>query len=195
MKKLLITGFAPFGGESVNPSWEVVKRLPEKIGEWELTRLEVPVVYGLAGEVVLRAAEGLGPDAILCIGQAGGRRTVTPERIGINLRSTEIPDNAGNQPLDQPIIPGGPDGIFSTVPVRDMAKAICRAGFSGAVSNTAGAFVCNDLLYTLLHHYAGSYTCVGFIHVPFLPQQAKAEQPSMTIADMEKALITAINAM
>ena len=152
MKKLLITGFDPFGGESINPSWEAVKLLPEVIGEFEVHRMEIPTVVGVAAQIVLDKASQISPDVILCVGQAGGRSAVTPERIGINIRSARIPDNAGNQPVEELIIPDGPDGIFSTVPVAKMAQAIQDAGLPGAVSNTAGAFVCNDTLYLLLHH-------------------------------------------
>lgn len=195
MKQLLITGFAPFGGETMNPSWEAVKRLPDIIGQWQLTKLEIPVVYGLAGERVLEAAREISPDVILCVGQAGGRTGVCPERIGVNLRYAAIPDNAGNRPDREPVVPGGPDGIFSTVPVDDMAAAIREAGFPGNVSNTAGLFVCNDVLYTLLHHYRGTDTRVGFVHVPFLPEQAGEYRPSMMLSDILTALTGAISAL
>lgn len=192
MKKLLITGFEPFGGETVNPSWEVLCCLPERIGEFELVKLRVPVVFGLAGERVLKAAKEHNPDVILCIGQAGGRIAVTPERIAVNMRTASIPDNAGNQPQGEPIIPDGPDGIFATVPVEVMAQAIRAQNFSGAVSNTAGTYVCNDLLYTLLYHFRGTKTRAGFVHVPCLPEQGS---PAMTLEEMKKALTAAILAL
>lgn len=129
---------------------------------------------------------------ILCIGQAGGREAVTPERIGINVQSARIPDNAGNQPEEQRIIPGGPDGIFATVPVSKMAQAIRDAGIPGIASNTAGTFVCNDTLYTLLYHYAGTAVRVGFIHVPYLPQQGS---PSLPLEQIAAALSAAISAL
>ena len=192
MKKLLITGFDPFGGESINPSWEAVKLLPEAIGEFEVHRMEIPTVVGVAAQIVLDKASQISPDVILCVGQAGGRSAVTPERIGINIRSARIPDNAGNQPVEELIIPDGPDGIFSTVPVAKMAQAIQDAGLPGAVSNTAGAFVCNDTLYLLLHHYAGTAVRVGFIHVPFLPQQGS---PNMELEQIVQALTAAISVL
>lgn len=192
MKKLLITGFDPFGGESVNPSWEAVKCLPERIGEYELCKLEIPTVFDLASQMVLEKAVEIGPSVILCIGQAGGRAAVTPERIGINVRNARIPDNAGNQPMEEPIIPGGPDGIFATVPVVKMVQAIETAGFPGAVSNTAGTFVCNDTLYRLLHHYAGTPVRVGFIHVPYIPQQGN---PCVPLEQITQALTAAISAL
>ena len=192
MKKLLITGFDPFGGETINPSWEAVKLLPEVIGEYEVHKMEIPTIFGLAAKTVLDKAAEVRPDVILCVGQAGGRSGVTPERIGINIRSARIPDNAGNQPVEQTIVPDGPDGIFSTVPVAKMAQAIQDAGLLGAVSNTAGAFVCNDTLYLLLHHYAGTDVRVGFIHVPYLPQQGT---PNMPLEQIVQALAAAISAL
>lgn len=192
MKKLLITGFDPFGGETVNPAWEAVKLLPDTIGEYVLCKLEIPTVFGVAASTILVKAEEIHPDVILCIGQAGTRNAVTPERIGINIRSARIPDNAGNQPLEQPIVPNGPDGLFATVPVKAMADAITAAGLPGAVSNTAGAFVCNDTLYTLLHHFQNTPVRVGFIHVPWLPEQGS---PSLPLADTAKALEAAISAL
>ena len=191
-RKLLITGFDPFGGATINPAWEAVKLLPDQIADFEVHKLEIPTVFGLAPETVLAKAETLCPDVILCVGQAGGRSAVTPERIGINIRSARIPDNAGNQPVEELIIPDGPDGIFSTVPVAKMAQAIQDAGLPGAVSNTAGAFVCNDTLYLLLHHYAGTTVRVGFIHVPFLPQQGS---PNMELEQIVQALTAAISVL
>ena len=195
MKKLLITGFDPFGGERINPSWEAVKLLPETIGEYALTKLQIPTVFGLAAEAVLAAARDLSPDVILSVGQAGGRKAVTPEVIGINLREAGIPDNMGNRPVNIPVIAGGPDACFATVPVREMVKSITSAGLPAALSFSAGAFVCNDVLYTLLHHYRGTDTRVGFIHVPFLPEQAKENVPSMALSQIVSGLTAAIEAL
>lgn len=192
MKKLLITGFDPFGGQTINPAWEAVRLLPDAIGEYELCKLQIPTVFGTAAQTVLAEAERLLPDVIISVGQAGGRSAVTPERIGINLRDARIPDNAGNQPADIPICPGGPDGIFATVPVGAMVRSIADAGLPAAVSNTAGTFVCNDVLYTLLHRYAGTAVRVGFIHVPYLPQQGT---PSLPLEDTVRALEAAIRAL
>lgn len=195
MKHLLITGFDPFGGESVNPAWEAVRRLPDTVGDYRLTRIQIPTRFALAAQTVLAAAEADNPDVILCVGQAGGRSAVTPERIAINLSDARIPDNGGYQPAEQPIDPSGPDGIFATVPVSAMARAIREAGISGQVSLSAGAFVCNDTLYRLLRHYAGTDTRVGFIHVPFLPEQAKEGVPSMTLDQIIAGLTAAICAL
>lgn len=189
---LLITGFDPFGGDSINPSWEAVKKLPDRIGNWKLCKLEIPTVFSLAAETVLRKAQEVAPAAILCLGVAAGRCAVTPERIGINVRSARIPDNRGNQPKEEPVIPGGGDGLFSTVNVSAMAAAIEAMALPGAVSNTAGTFVCNDTLYTLLHHYQGTGVKVGFLHVPQLPEQG---EPSLPLEDTVRAITAAIQSI
>ena len=191
-KRLLITGFDPFGGEKINPAWEAVKRLPERIGEYVLCKLEIPTVFGLAGETVLREAARIQPDAVLCIGQAGGRGAVTPERIGVNIRDARIKDNAGNQPRGEFVASDGPAAYFATVPVLEMEDAIRAVGLPAAVSNSAGAFVCNDVLYTLLHHYAQTDVKVGFIHVPYLPEQG---DPSLPLEDTVRALEAAIRVL
>lgn len=189
MKKLLITGFDPFDGNSKNPAWEAVKLLPEKIGEYEVCKIEIPTIFGKAAETVIEKALEVEPDLILCIGQAGGRAAVTPERIAVNIRDAKIPDNAGNLPTDTFVAKEGPAAYFSTVPVKSMADAICSADIPGAVSNSAGAFVCNDTLYLLLRHYEGTPVKVGFIHVPYLPEQGS---PSLPLADTVRALTAAI---
>lgn len=194
-KKLLITGFDPFGGESVNPAWEAVRRLPAQVGAFSIHPLQVPTVFSQAARTALDAMKTLQPQAVLCVGQAGGRKAVTPEMVAINLRSAAIADNAGNQPQDEPVIPGAPAAYFATVPVRRMAQAIMQAGLPGTVSYSAGTFVCNDLMYTLLHHTAGTDISVGFIHVPFLPEQAGEGMPSLPLDSIEAALIAAIGAL
>lgn len=189
MKKLLITGFDPFGGATVNPSWLAVKQLPDQVGDYVLCKLEIPTVFGLGVQRVLEKATNFKPDVILCVGQAGGRESVTPERIGINIRDARIADNAGNQPRGELIAADGPAAYFATVPVEKMAQAIQAIGIPASVSNSAGAFVCNDTLYSLLHHYAGSAVQVGFIHVPYLPVQG---HPSMELDDITVAIKAAI---
>ena len=188
-RKLLITGFDPFGGASINPAWEAVKLLPDTIADFEVHKLEIPTVFGLATEKVLEKAAEIQPDVILCIGQAGGRASVTPERIGVNIRDAKIADNAGNQPVGQFVTEDGPAAYFATVPVLAMEAAIREASLPGQVSNSAGAFVCNDTLYSLLHHYSGTGIKVGFIHVPWLPEQGT---PSLPLDDTAAALEAAI---
>lgn len=192
MKKLLITGFDPFDGASVNPSWEAVKLLPEQIGGYELCKLQIPTVFGLAAATVLEKAAEVQPDVIISVGQAGGRAAVTPERIGINVRDARISDNAGISPKDEIIAPDGPDGLFSSLPVKAMISAIQDAGLPAAISNTAGTFVCNDVLYSLLHRYAGTGVRCGFIHVPYLPEQGS---PSLTLEQTVQALTAALSVL
>lgn len=191
MKKLLITGFDPFGGATVNPSWMAVSRLPDRVGDFELCKLEIPTVFDKATRVVLAKAAEFGPDVILCVGQAGGRAAVTPERIGVNIRDGRIADNEGNQPRGEFVTSDGPAAYFATVPVLAMAEAIEAGGISATVSNSAGAFVCNDTLYGLLHAFAGTEVRCGFIHVPYLPEQG---EPSMALENITKALELAIAA-
>jgi pyroglutamyl-peptidase len=190
MKKLLITAFEPFGGEEINPSWEAVSRLPDETNEYTLSKLCIPVEFGGAAKCVLRAAEELRPDVILCIGQAGGRAAITPELVAINLRYAKIPDNAAFQPKDEPVGVGGACAYFSTLPVRKMAEAIEAVGIASQVSYSAGAYVCNDLLYTLLSRFEGSQTRVGFVHVPYSKEQNK--EPSMELFNIIKGLAVAI---
>ena len=193
MKKLLITGFEPFGGENINPSWEAVSRLPSEIGGYSLTSLCIPVVFGEAAEKVIKAADEIHPDVIICVGQAGGRDALTPEYVGINLRHASIPDNVGNKPYDEPVIAGGNTAYFSTLPVRKIAQAINARGVASRVSYSAGAYVCNDVLYTLLSRYENSKTRVGFIHIPYCTEQKKL--PNMSLDDIIKALTVAIETL
>ena len=192
MKTLLITGFDPFDGATINPSWEAVKLLPERIGDYEIHKLQIPTVFTLAPRTVLEKAEALRPDVIISVGQAGGRAAVTPERIGINVRDARICDNAGISPKEEPIVADGPDGLFTTLPIKAMIEAIQAAGLPAAISNTAGTFVCNDVLYSLLHRYHGTGVRCGFIHVPYLPEQGT---PSLTLEQTVQALTAAVSAL
>ena len=192
MKRLLITGFDPFGGASINPSWEAVRRLPDQIGDYELRKLEIPTVFGKATEAVLDVARTFEPDVILCVGQAGGRAAVTPERIAVNIRDARIPDNAGNQPQGEPVAADGPAAYFSSLDPVVVRDGICAVGIDSVISNSAGAFVCNDTLYGLLHHYAGTDVRVGFVHIPYLPEQGT---PSLPLDDSIAALAAAIQAI
>ena len=190
MKKLLITGFEPFGGEKVNPSWLAVRELPDIIGDFKLTKLLIPVVFGESAEIVFNKADEVTPDVILCIGQAGGRDAVTPEMVGINLRYASIPDNKGNEPRDEKISQSGENAYFTTLPARMIVEEISAMQIPSKVSYTAGAYVCNDVIYTLLERYDKTNVKVGFIHVPYIPEQEK--QPSMPLSDIIRALTRAI---
>ena len=169
-KTLLVTGFMPFGGDAVNPSWEAVNALPETIGAYRLSKLLLPVEFGRAAALAIETAEAVHADAVLCVGLAAGRSCITPEVIGINLRDARIPDNAGFAPQDEPVEPNGPAAYFSTLNVRRMTEAIRSSGIPAALSYTAGTYVCNDLLYALLHRFHGTDTRVAFVHVPALSE-------------------------
>ena len=193
MKRILITGFEPFGGESMNPSWEAVLRLPTEINGYDIIKLCIPVVFEKAADAVVQMAEKTDPSVIISIGQAGGRAAITPELVGINLRNASIPDNEGNLPQDERILLNGDDAHFSTLPVRKMAEAIKNKGIPALVSYSAGAYVCNDVLYTLLERYKSTDKRICFIHIPYCPEQNK--EPSMSIDEAVKGIITAIESI
>lgn len=195
MKTLLITGFDPFGGEIINPSWETVKRLPDEIGPYRLHKMQIPTRFGVAAEKVLETARAIVPDVIISVGQAGGRKGITPEVVAINLQEASIADNAGCQPTDVPVIANGPAAYFSTLPVRRMVERIGETGITAHLSFSAGAFVCNDVMYTLLHHFQGTQVQCGFIHVPFLPEQARENVPFLSLDEMVKGITAAIAAL
>jgi pyroglutamyl-peptidase len=192
MKKLLITGFDPFGGEGINPSWEAVKLLPDQIGVYSLHKLQLPTVYEKAAAILLEKADEIRPDVIISVGQAGGRDSVTPERIAVNIRAARIADNEGHLLDGGRIAPDGPAAYFSTLPVEAMRDAIRSASLPSVVSNTAGTFVCNDVLYSMLHHYQGTGVRCGFVHVPYLPEQGT---PNLPLEQTVQALAAAIQAL
>ena len=173
MKKLLLTAFEPFGGDTVNSGERAVSALPDVIGEWETSKVVIPVVYGKAALDAAERAEKIGADAVLCIGQAGGRDAITPEMVAINLMHARIPDNDGNTPADEPIDKDGPAAYFSTLLARKMAEAAEKTGAAARVSYTAGTFVCNDIFYRLLRRFDGTGVKVGFVHVPLCREQGE----------------------
>ena len=181
MKKILVTGFDPFGGESINPALEAIKQLPDKIDDIAIVKCEIPTVFGKSTDVLLPAVEKERPDAVLCIGQAGGRPNITVERVAINCNDAKIDDNEGNRPTDCKIAPDGPAAYFSTLPIKAMVRDMLAAGIPAAVSNSAGTFVCNHLMYGILHFAAHNRPGMkaGFVHIPYLPQQT-ADKPSMS---------------
>lgn len=196
---ILVTAFDPFGGENVNPALEAVKQLDETIGEHTITKLEIPTVFHESKDVIQRALEQHHYDAVLSIGQAGGRFNITPERVGINIDDARIADNKGNQPIDVAIQPDGAPAYFSNLPVKAMTEAIKKAGVPASLSNTAGTFVCNHVLYQLGYLSDKYYPNLqfGFIHVPFIPEQVtdKPDKPSMSLDTITKGLTAAINAI
>ena len=196
--KLLLTAFEPFGGADMNPAQEAVRLVPERIGDVDIVKMDVPVVFGRAIDAVAAAVEREKPDAVLCIGQAGGRAALTPERVAITVDDASIPDNAGAQPIDRPIVPGGPAAYFSTLPVKAMVAAIRQAGLPASLSNTAGTFVCNHLMYGVLHLLATRCPGVrgGFMHVPFAPQQVTDRPaPAMSVEDIARGITAAVEAI
>ena len=195
MKKLLITGFEPFDGQTINPSWQSVLALEDKIGDYSLTKLEIPTVFKGGANAVIEKAEEINPHAIICVGQAGGRNAITPEVIAINLMDANIADNAGYKPINESIFTNGENAYFSNLPIREMVEAINKEGIPAKLSYSAGAFVCNEVMYTLLHKFKDSSVKVGFIHVPFLPEQTDGTKPSLEKEQIIKALTVAIKTL
>lgn len=197
--KILVTGFDPFGGEKINPSIETVKRLPGEIAGAKIIKLEIPTVCGKSVEVIEEAIIRYDPDVILSIGQAGGRADISVERIGINVDDFRIPDNEGGKRTDEPIDPQGPDAYFVRVPVKAMVEHIRERNIPASVSNTAGTFVCNHVIYGVCRLIDVKYPDKrsGFIHIPYLPEQAldKRNMPSMSQELMVEAISAAIEAI
>lgn len=197
--KILVTGFDPFGGESINPALEAVKGLPDTILGAEIIKLEIPTVFGKAADVVQAAMLKEKPDVVLSIGQAGGRFSITPERIAINVDDARIPDNEGNQPIDVVIQEEGAAAYFTQLPIKAMVKQIRDAGLPAALSNTAGVFVCNHIMYQVLYLIEKDFPGVkgGFIHVPFIAEQVvnRSDAPYMSLTDITKGLEKAIEAI
>ena len=181
MPTILVTGFQPFGGEKINPAWEAIRVLPDSIVGSKVVKLQIPVVFGVGADVVSTAIDHINPDIVFCVGQAGGRAKITPEFVGINYRDARIPDNDGNQPHAQRIVEDGPDAYFATLPVRAMTEAMNESGIPAALSYTAGTYVCNDVMYSMLHVLATKYPDArgAFMHVPFATEQA-TKQPVNT---------------
>lgn len=194
--KILVTAFDPFGGEKINPALEAVKQLENTIGEHTISKLEIPTVFHESKDVIDKELSKGDYDVVLSIGQAGGRYDLTPERVGINIDDARIPDNKGNQPIDVAIQEDGAPAYFSNLPIKTMTEAIKAAGVPASLSNTAGTFVCNHVLYQLGYLADKSYPGLlfGFIHVPFIPEQVtdKPEKPSMSIETIAKGLTAAI---
>ena len=196
--KVLVTGFDPFGGESINPALEAVKMLKDEIAGAEIVKLQIPVVAGKSIEKIHEKMKEVNPDIVISIGQAGGRFGVTPERVAINITDARIPDNEGNQPIDEPIFADGDTAYFSNLPVKAMVQAIKDAGYPSSLSNTAGTYICNHVMYGILNYIQKEFPGVrgGFIHVPYAASQVvdKPNTPSMAIADITAALEAAIAA-
>ena len=197
--KILVTGFDPFGGETVNPALEAVKSLPSEIHGAEVHWVLIPTVFYQSAEVLEAEINRYHPDAVLCIGQAGGRASLTPERVAINQDDARIPDNQGNQPIDTPIRLDGQAAYFSTLPIKAMVQAIKEEGLPATVSNTAGTFVCNHLMYQALYLADKKFPHMrsGFMHIPYMTEQVfnKPNTASMNLTDIVRGIEAAIGAI
>lgn len=193
--QLLLTGFEPFGGEQQNPSMALVRSLEgESIGGLRIVTAVLPCSFGRAPAALNAALEQSSPALVLAMGQAGGRSELSLERVAINLMDARIADNDGAQPVDQPVDPRGPAAYFSTLPIKAMMVASRSAGVPAAVSHSAGTFVCNQVFYILQHRLARQRVASGFMHLPWLPEQATAHPgaPSMPLATMAHGLREAL---
>jgi pyroglutamyl-peptidase len=198
VKRLLLTAFEPFGGESINPSLEAARQM-ERI-EFPNTTVrvaELPVDRFRAVDIALDLIRAERPDIVILLGEAGGRYRINPERVAINVDDFRIPDNAGNQPRDEPIVEGGPVGFFSTLPIRAITDRINKAGIPAAISNSAGAYLCNRLFYSVMHAVSVERmpTRAGFIHLPYLHDQAISKHfdfPSLSRESIVEAVRLAI---
>lgn len=198
--KILITGFEPFGGESVNPAYEAVKLLPDMAGDIQIVKMEIPTVFGEVGKVVETGILQHQPDAVICVGQAGRRADIGVERVAINLAEASIPDNAGNQPMDVKVQEDGDTAYFATIPVKAMVKNIKDHGIPASISYTAGTYVCNSVMYDLLYLIDRKYPSIrgGFIHVPYATEQGVGKPvgtATMELSTISKALLYALEAV
>jgi pyroglutamyl-peptidase len=199
MERILLTGFGPFQGETVNPALASVELLDGRVlAEHLLCARELPVVRGACTEALVRHIREVDPVLVIAIGQAGGRMDITPERVALNLDDYPYDDNGGQRPAQEPVVAGGPVGYWSTLPVDAMVAALKAQGTPASVSHSAGTFVCNHLFYGLMHHLAteGGKRRGGFIHVPYLPEQAArlGGQPSMGLETLVRGLEIAVAA-
>lgn len=197
--KVLITGFDPFGGESVNPAYEAVKLLPDTIAGAQIIKLEIPTVFSKSGPAVEAGIQEHQPDIVINVGQAGGRSCVTIEKVAINLADARIPDNAGEQPVDEVLQEDGENAYFATIPVKAIVQNVREHGIPCHVSYTAGTYVCNCVMYNVLYMAAKKYPNIraGFIHVPFAAEQAVDKANGMAFMSLEmiaKSLEYAIEA-
>ncbi len=197
--KLLLTGFEPFGQESVNPSWEAVKAIPDMVEGVEVVKVRLPVTFKGAAVMLEQAVDEFRPDVVLCMGQGSGRSEVNIERVAINMADSKKPDNDGYQPEEMPVRAEAPDAYFSNLPVKRLVEALHTEGIPAVVSNSAGAYVCNTVFYTALHMVHNKYPDmrVGFVHIPYLPCQVveKSKQPSMATETVVLALETILHTL
>jgi len=196
LPRILLTGFDPFGGESVNPSWEAVRALHGKrLGGHLIVAQQLPTEFARSLHELKAAVREMAPAILLGVGQAGGRQQLSIERVAINVQDARIPDNAGAQPVDEPVIAGGPAAYFSTLPIKAMLAALQAHGVPAEISNSAGTYVCNHIAYAMLHLAAKRRGMrAGFIHIPYLPAQAAKRHglASMALSDVVRGLEIAL---
>ena len=196
--KILLTGFEPFGGEPVNPAEEAVKRVRDNINGAEVIKITIPTVQTKSVEVIEEAIKLHNPDVVVSVGQAGGRYDITPERVAINIDDFRIPDNEGNQPIDEIIKEDGKNAYFSNLPLKAMIKHMNDNGVPASLSNTAGTFVCNHVMYGILYMIDKKYPNIkgGFIHIPYMTSQImeKKNTPFMSLDEIVKGLEFALEA-
>lgn len=197
--KLLLTGFDPFGKDKINPAIEAVKKVPDEISGLQIAKLEIPTVFFKSAEKIHKAILSEKPDFILNIGQAGGRYGITPERVAINFDDARIPDNEGQQPKEKLIHDDGENAYFTQLPVKEMSKAIKEEQIPSYVSTTAGAFVCNHVMYQVQYMIHREFPNIkgGFMHIPFLPSQVvnRPGVPSLSLADDVRGITAAIKVL
>jgi pyroglutamyl-peptidase len=190
--RALVTGFEPFGGDRVNPSAEALAHMPARLGELSIATRILPCIFGQALSMLGEAVAATEPDLVLGVGLAGGRAELSLERVAINIDDARIHDNDGNRPIDRPVIGAGPPAYFSGLPIKAVVLALREAGLPAAVSNSAGTFVCNHVFYGLMHLAATSPRRFrgGFLHIPYLPDQAARQPgtPSMALADIVRGI-------
>lgn len=195
---LLLTGFDAFGGERINPSWQIAQALHgQTVAGVRVHSLCLPCVFGAALEALEQALDAVAPVLVLALGQAGGRCEMSLERVAINVDDARIPDNQGLQPIDQAVVAGGPAAYFSSLPIKAVVAALRQAGIPAAVSQTAGTFVCNHVFYGLMHLLRNRPAVRGgFMHVPYLPEQAAAHagQPSLPLSLLLEGVRLALQA-
>ncbi len=194
--RILVTGFDPFGGEKINPAFEVIKKLRDSIEGAEVVKLQIPTAFYSSTNKIVEKINEVNPDVVLMIGQAGGRFDITAERVGINVDDARIPDNESQQPIDKPIDPEGLPAHFATIPIKAIVQEIRSKNIPASVSNTAGTYVCNHIMYGILNYIHKNKLNIkgGFIHIPFLLEQVitKPNTPAMSLETMVEAIETAI---
>ena len=194
MRKLLITGFDPFAHYQINPSWKVVQALPEQLGDFEITKLLLPNIFGLAGRMLLDKATELRPDVNLLTGMDSGSVHVHVDTVAVNLRDALVEDNLGHKPWNEPVIVGGPVAYMSTLPAHEIVQQLQKEHCPVHLGYTTGGYVCNDIFYLACHHFEGSKTQVGFVHVPLLPEMVWDESLALpleqSLAAVQRIILT-----